>query len=431
MFRLKYPVIVGVMAVNKSRGRICQRLQGSGALGRRAMLSIFPKRSGTWMLPPLDPPLSLPRSSRPPSEGWGDCWEHGSEDHALFARRGSPAHPWQTGGVFYGSGRDALRALMTDGRDHRGWRRMWIPSFFCQEVVGSILRQGLEILPYRAGPEEPRPEWSDLPLRQGDAVLRVNLFGLQTLPSLEGRRQNGVEFIDDHTHDPWSSSAWHSDADWCVASLRKTVPVPDGGVAWSPSGRQLPPCPELTTERRLASVMKLAAMAIKDCYLRGADVEKDLFRSLAVQGEAGIGEGPPSAMAPWSRTIMSTMPLAEWRQTRRDNHRTLATALAGLPGARILSPADETACPFFLVLVFHRPEMRDRVKQGLVAERIYPGSHWPMDPPAIQGIPEDHLDLSRRIMTLHCDLRYRAEDMRRVASAVWKTVEGAKPPSLS
>jgi len=377
------------------------------------------------MTAPFAPPPEVPGPCCLTGAEFTDRWEHGSDFHALFEPSGGAAHPWEPACVCFGSGRDALRALMADGREHRGWRRMWVPSYYCQVVVASILGEGLEILPYPAGPEEPRPDLSAVPLRAGDAVLRVNLFGLQALARLEGQRRAGVEYVDDHTHDPWAPGAWTSDADWCFASLRKTVPVPDGGVLWSPIGRQLPPSPGLSLERRLASLAKLSAMAIKGSYLAGAAVEKDLFRSLAILGEQGMGAGAPSAMAPWSTTLMKTMPLARWRQRRLDNWRLLAAALAGLPGARVLGPAEETLCPFFLALVFHRPELRDRARQGLLGERIYPGTHWPMEHPAIQGIPGGHLELSRRILTLHCDLRYRSADLERVASAVWKAAAPA------
>lgn len=349
--------------------------------------------------------------------GWGERWEHGSEFHALFAGAGPGAHPWGTAGAHHGSGRDALRAVMADGRDHRGWRRLWVPSFFCQEVVASLLLEGLPVLPYDAGPEEAQPDLASVPLRSGDALLRVNLFGLQALGPVDLPRRDGVEVIEDHTHDPWSERAWSSDADWCVASLRKTVPVPDGGVLWSPLGRPLPPAPVLTPERRLASLEKFSAMLLKDAYLRGEAVAKDLFRALALEGEHGIGEGGPSAMAPWSRALMDTFPLEAWRRQRAANHRALSGALADLPGARVLKGAPGS-CPFFGVLVFDRAQERDRVRRNLVQARIYPGAHWPMEPPAIEGIPAGHVDLSRRILTLHCDARYQPEDMARVASAV-------------
>jgi hypothetical protein len=70
------------------------------------------------------------------------------------------------------------------------------------------------------------------------------------------------------------------------------------------------------------------------------------------------------------------------------------------------------------VLIFQHPEWRETVIRELVATRIYPGTHWPLDKPAVHGIPHDHLELSRRILTVHCDMRYRDSDLDRVASVL-------------
>lgn len=353
-------------------------------------------------------------------------WEQGSEYHAMF---GTPAsavhlHPWTDRAQYLGSGRDALRAVMAEGLTHRGWKRFWVPSFFCQEVVESILQVGLPIFPYASGPEEPHPVLEGVPLLPGDAVLRVNQFGLQSLQPLRGQRREGVEYVDDHTHDPWSQSAWNSDSDWCVASLRKTVPVPDGGVLWSPLAHRLPPDYPLSPERRLASAQKLSAMLLKDSYLRGENLEKKVFRLLAVEGEKGIGMGLPSGMSTWSRDLMENLPLAAWREQRKENHLRLSALLAGLPGARVLeSQKDDQGCPYLVVMIFDHPEGRETLKRELVSNRIYPGTHWSLDKPAIDGIPANHLDLSRRILTIHCDMRYGEKDLDRVASTIRTTCE--------
>jgi hypothetical protein len=69
----------------------------------------------------------------------------------------------------------------------------------------------------------------------------MNYFGLRTPPDLE--LPEGVEVLEDHSHDPVSAWAEQSSADFCLASLRKTLPINDGGALWSPVGHRLPPAP--------------------------------------------------------------------------------------------------------------------------------------------------------------------------------------------
>lgn len=346
-------------------------------------------------------------------------WEYGSEFHAAFEAAPPEPAPWAGPSVTYGCGRDAFAALLAFGRDRRGWKRVWVPSYFCQEVLEAALPVGLPLLPYRCGPDAPPPPLADLDLRAGDLVLRVNLFGLHALGPWAGQRPRGVEILENHTHDPWSARAFASDADYAFVSLRKTLPIPDGGVLWSPLGHPLPDPPPLTEVRRLASAEKLAAMLLKAAYLRGDAVEKEAFRDLAVAGEGAIGEGAPSAMTPWTQRTFGGFPAAAWRKLRRRNHAYLAGALEGLPGLRVLpGPPDEGACPFAAVVVTDRAERRDRLRQGLLEARIFPGSHWSLEKPAVRGLPPEHLDLSRRLLTLPCDLRYRESDLERVAGVV-------------
>ena len=101
-------------------------------------------------------------------------WEQGSEFHARFAGAEPARHPWDGASRLLGSGRDALRAVLAEGRDHRGLKRLWVPSFFCQEVVAALLTEGLPVLPYPAVPMEDVAGTVKELIREG----KVKHFGL-------------------------------------------------------------------------------------------------------------------------------------------------------------------------------------------------------------------------------------------------------------
>lgn len=345
--------------------------------------------------------------------------EHGSEFTLRRWSQGrSSGRGWRPLSQRYSSGRDALRALLRHGQRVYGWRQLWVPSYYCQEVVASLASE-IEVAVYRDAPTMPRPVVPESALRSGHVVLWVNYFGLrksrQGWCTASQRRRAAV--IEDHTHDPRGSGAVQSHADWCVASLRKTLPIPDGAVLWSPRGLAVPEAPVVTAESEVASLRKLAAMVIKSLYLDGAPVKKNVFRELFITGERSLGSGSISGMTTWSRELESTIPYDTLEKTRTRNYEVFRRYLGRVPGLELLVPARE-ACPFCCLIVFDKEESAASVCRALIESDVYPAVLWPLEHRAVVGIPEEHVDLSRRVLSIHCDWRYSEKDMVRVARLV-------------
>jgi hypothetical protein len=340
-------------------------------------------------------------------------WENGSAFHWL----GLPERPrlgdvpWSRG-LLLSSGRDALRLVLRTGATTRGWRRLWVPDYFCQDVVAAMVRTDLEMLMYPDNPLRLTPELP--PARPGDVVFVMNYFGLRTRPEMQVR--DGVEVIEDHSHDPGSAWAESSTADFCVASLRKTLPISDGGALWSPVGHQLPPAPPLTEQRRRAGATKLTAMMLKAMYLSGLPVEKDSFRSLAFRGERALSYPAVSAMTDVSRGVVDSYPLDAWRQARRDNRTVLVRAMGTPAWARVLEPAGDSVA-FSFPFVVDTPQRYERIRTRLIEAKIFPTVLWPLEE-TVLPVGAEARDISRRLLSIHCDGRYAAADMLRVAEVL-------------
>ena len=361
--------------------------------------------------------IATPQNSPPTSP-----WESGSDFHWMYpwTMSNSPM-PWEENYLLMGTGREVFRALISFGQANRNWRRLWIPIYFCQVVVASLISTGIEVLTYPDSPRNSGGQLDNLEFRPGDVLLLVNYFGLRdkfTLPAID---RNAIDIIEDHTHDPWSHWAWNSDADWCVASLRKTLPIPDGGVLWSPAGHQLPPAASVTPEHRLAALDKFAAMVLKSLYLGNTPVKKEDFRSLAIAGEESYDQGEASGIYEWVAGLLSTFPVEAWREQRRLNYQTMSACLADLPWVEVLQPVNSLfATPFSAVLVCDSPARQSRLRERLISANIYPAILWPLNEAVIAGIPPEHLDLSRQMLSIHCDMRYTQSDMEYVASLISK-----------
>jgi hypothetical protein len=337
-----------------------------------------------------------------------DRWEHGSDFH-LSSDEGACEAPWLAQRhTLWGSGRDALRALLTWGRLRYGWRRLFVPAYFCEDVVGALERE-LPIVRYADAPDDPPP--MEIDTTSDDVVLVINYFGAERARAVKTR---GI-LVEDLTHDPLAIPSIRTD--YAVASLRKTLPLPDGGVMWSPAGRPLP-AERLPTELHSRCVLeRLLAMLLKRDYLAGADVDKSWFRTLFVESERTIGSGPVSGISAFSRERLRSLPAAPWRDMRVRNLAAFATAFGETPGVQLLD------VPFAATLLFESGRLRDQVRSHLIAEHIYPAILWP--PSAEHRETPDSSSLSHRLLTIHSDFRYDIADMGWVAHRTASLVRAA------
>jgi hypothetical protein len=356
-------------------------------------------------------------------------WEQGSEFHWPVASEpqwpvGTPNHPWDQSGVLCGSGRDALRLLLHHGAAEFGWRRIWLPSYLCQEVLSSALSCGLPCVLYQDSPVI-EAEWRHLAdmVKPGDAVVVVNFFGLRKRRNLQIFIEVGAAVIEDHTHNPWSDWATESDADFCIASLRKTLPVADGGVLWSPIGHLLPAPTEITKERETAAQNKRDAMVLKGRYLVGESVSKDDYLSLFWQGESRIASGGISGISRQSAALVATLDPKPLLHHKAALFIAFDEALRAANICPLLYP-EEHCIPFSAVCVFDDQETRDKVRASLIANRIYPAILWPLDNPLLPGVGRSELAFSQRMLSIHIDIRYRFEDLEMVVAMMQRSLVG-------
>jgi hypothetical protein len=356
------------------------------------------------------------------------------------SRDGDPFEelPWLGGASLFASGSEALVGLVRWGVRRHGWRRVWLPSYYCPDVPAALLtaaRGEVELRPYPdASPWTPT-DLGVVPATSGDVVVVANQLGVRPRPDL-ARLVGGAVIVEDHSHDPGSAWALGSHADYAFASLRKTLPISDGGALWSPQDLELPPEPAVGDEadgpgdpaRRSArrSADRLAA-ALDARGRRTAPVDDRLrFRALAraAAGPAGAaGAASGHGISPVSRALLAQMPVRAWRERRRRNLEVLADAAESVGGARILgAPAGGVA--FALTLVFDTAGARRRAQAALISRAVVPAVLWPLDPARDWGAGPADEDLSGRILSIHGDQRHGDEDMRRLAAILREALEG-------
>lgn len=312
--------------------------------------------------------------------------------------------------------------LLADGRQcivvlirQYGWKRIWLPDYYCYEVIDTIRAQtGIETAFYEDNPLH-EGNVNNLPFAQGDVLLRMNLYGLR------GQRSNkGIicPVIEDHSHDQSGEWALNSDADWCISSIRKTLPVPEGGMMWSPKGYQLTDKVDVLAENEQMAAIRWKAMEMKAAYLKGEDVNKDDFRTLFLKTEGWFDSAEPALIDKRSRdVVLNKLDIKLWQEARHRNWSQL-NSLVNKDGCSVLKPQDESCTAFSFVFEFECRERRDAVRKRLIESGVYPAILWTVPDSA----SEQSKDFSNRMLSIHCDGRYNEEDIRQLADRLNKAL---------
>ena len=218
--------------------------------------------------------------------------------------------------------------------------------------------------------------------------------------------------VEDHTHDLIGDWAVQSTADWCIASLRKTLPLPEGGMLWSPKGLKLPLAPEVSEENEQIATIRWDAMKLKACYLAGESVEKAEFRKGYVETEEYFDHTPVCALDKASQEYLKTFDIRSWYNQKRENWELLKDIKKD--GVQVLCPESMGCYPFSLVLQFDNPDERDHVRKELIAHQVYPAILWNIPAP----VSGEVFSFSRCMLSVHCDARYTREEILDMKSII-------------
>jgi hypothetical protein len=295
-----------------------------------------------------------------------------------------------------------LRQLALPGRLH-------VPSFFCMGVADA-LSSDMPLAWYTHRPDARGPRLETLHARPGDVVLAQNLFGREDGAAWRDWIEShpDVTVVEDHSHDPFGPWAAASTAPYAVASLRKTLPLPDGGLLWSPQGHDLPtPAGEPSEGAHL----KLTAMLLKAAWRDGRPIAKETFRDLQRRGEQTLlgSAAPPSD---FTAAVLPVLNIPRLRTASTRNARALS-ALLGLE-----CDVPRGAAPFRVQLLCADEQSRDDLLRHLAGHGIFAPVHWRQDRDGVWSGDDESAELAGRILTVPVDHRCGPADVHRVAQVL-------------
>lgn len=334
--------------------------------------------------------------------------EFGSDFHFITQGEGkdSTFYDFFPSAQYYADGRQAIINLYK----HQGWKRLWVPEYFCYEVLDSLHAADLNLALYCDYPAANDSEYiNQILFRDGDAILRMNYFGTR------GFRSNltiNVPVVEDHTHDPIGDWARNSDADWCIASLRKTLPIPEGGILWSPIGHSMPQEPLNSADNEIIGRRRWNAMKLKAAYLSGENLDKSVFREEMLDTEVFFDSASISSIDCITKDYLNSFDLLDWNRRKQLNWMELGSLSAD--HFKLLLPENDDCNAFSYTILCDSVGYRDYLRKLLIKNSIYPAILWDVPDYASPLIR----DFSSRMLSLHCDARYSIEEIQQMKSIV-------------
>lgn len=301
---------------------------------------------------------------------------------------------------YYASGRTALYQILRSLAPQH--RKLWLPDWLCHTMVDAVEKAGFEYRFYEldADFKATIDALDKSGFKDGEAVLMINYFGLQNLTgiskSIKDAYPNAV-VIEDDVQAYWAFAEKESPyADYRFTSLRKALPVPDGGLV-----KTKRPMPKAVGDNTFAP-LKIKAGTMK--FHRGErGINDEDYLKLFKEGDKLIPENYDSVMSLDSQRLYAGIDLEKAKQQRQAN---AAQLIAGLDeiGIKPMIHVSADSVPLFVPINL---ENRDEVRRCMFQHEVFCPVHWPLDGMSVKR----GSDMAARELSLIVDQRYGVNEM--------------------
>lgn len=286
---------------------------------------------------------------------------------------------------WFRSGRSALEAILQEN----DFKTAAVPMWCCDSMIAPFLEAGIRVRFYPLGEEPPK----------ADAALVLDYFGYtghSPIGSFDGT------VIRDVTHSLLSRD--YTDAHYHFGSLRKWAGFYTGGFAWG-----LKEAPPYLADESGFRPLRQQAMEEKERYILG-QTDSKAYLSVFSMAEDCLEQPGIFPGALRDRELAARLDVDFIRKRRRENASVLLEAFADLS---VFPELKATDCPMFVPVLTDR---RDELRRHLIQNEIYCPVHWPVSP--IHRLTKDQEAFYGRELSLVCDQRYTAADMRRMVDTI-------------
>lgn len=303
--------------------------------------------------------------------------------------------------LWFLSGRVALNYILADIRKKYSVKKAWLPSWCCDSMIKPFIENGLEIEFYSVY-YDGNHLVQEVP-QNAELILVLDYFGFSG--DTDFSSYSGI-VIRDLTHTVFCKK--YNDADYYFGSVRKWCGIWTGGFAWS-DGLSLDNVNFSKPNQRFIELRK-TAMEKKQKYIDGNTDSKEFLTTFA-QAEEFLDELSTVEIAD-DRDIrlMNHINVDLIRNTRRENATVLLNELRNWS---IFDDINRDDCPLFVPILV---ENRDVIRKNLINNGVFCPVHWPISD--FHRLNDKSKEIYEKEISLICDQRYTAEDMKRIVEIV-------------
>lgn len=308
------------------------------------------------------------------------------------------------------SGRDALKAIAREFIP----REVWLPALACDSMIMPFEQYKHSVKHYRLNPDY-SIDLDSLKIEEHKAFfLYMDYFGNKAIndDQLEGLRNKGnIVIIEDRTHNLiWDRNSSFQ-PDYTIASLRKWLPIPDGGLLWGQISKSLSSDTSFSSSRLKAQCMR------HKYFSCGDESIKTEYRQIFSTVSEIMDRDEPSAMSAYSYTLSKETNYNEVRAIRKENAAVLIEYLSESPLIRFITDKTALSDLYVVIIVPNRDEVQRRLsKKGIFNTIIWPLSNQQKEICEVAKFTEENM------LAAPCDQRYTVDDMKYIGTEMLKVI---------
>lgn len=317
------------------------------------------------------------------------------------------------------SGRGAIKLLLS----HLPQVKIaLLPEYTCSSVIAPMEEMGVTCCYYPVNKDFSVDEKTlfDLIGRfSPQMVYFQSYYGFDTLKSIkrtyQSMQQKGIVVVEDITHS-WLCDFNTTDADYSLASLRKWLEIPDGGVLLSDKHAL---DFDMNSEESAMIVSEFVkASEWKEKYFSTLDPsDKETFRQHYVNAKDLLQQD--TTIYRMSSTAQSVLAQTDFEQIVKRRRENAAFLQQNIKSDWVMSCGVVFTCeatPLYYPIYVKGD--RKKFQKELAEQDIYCPVHWPIPSQASQLISEEGMYIYSHVLSLICDQRYDEDDMKAIVQII-------------
>lgn len=311
------------------------------------------------------------------------------------------------------SGRGAISLLLTQIQPL--YKTVLLPEYICESVISPFIKFGYKCIFYKINWNlEPIVKTIEKQEHVG-IFLHIGYFGFHTNGKLEetiiNLKKNNVIIVEDVTHTLLSTFDRFEDNDYYIASIRKWLGVPSGGMLATKS--HCLNC-NLKCNEKFSKIRKCALITKGEYIKYGNQCLKNKYLNLFDEAEKILlKEEQPYGIDKTSYDILRKTDVIRIINKRRHNYKLLLDEIRENKYFKIvLNKLPDDVCPMFLPVYVEKD--RKVLIQELKKRNIYLPVHWPVSS-YVKDIKSDiATEIYETILSITCDQRYTDSHMNEI-----------------